>query len=168
MKQKTLATPLPGAVPALDGQRVAGHVEDPLIEWEQLVAGEDQVEVLEGGADEVAGLVVPLDDRLVVDAVDLRVAAVVVATVLVDGLRQLPGVVPVALVAGEAVQDKVALEDVRHEKVVAVAGEHRRGLRRRRVDEEDGGCQTEAAAIGRQVTRFGDLPGQTAVGGDLR
>lgn len=97
---------------AADGQRMCLRIEDPLLEREEVVIGEDEVEVLERLREEEGLLRVVLAGGYGHDVVNARVAAPG-AAVPVEGLRRRPGVLPIAVVVRQAPHHKVALNHLR-------------------------------------------------------
>ena len=87
---------------------MALRVEDPLVEWQHLVGGEGQVQVLQSGREKVRWLIIEFFRRYICIS-NSRIAITLGLAVLLDGLCQLPCVLAVLRVTGQSPQHQVGL-----------------------------------------------------------
>mmetsp|Transcript_6149 Transcript_6149/g.24793 ORF Transcript_6149/g.24793 Transcript_6149/m.24793 type:complete len:276 (-) Transcript_6149:620-1447(-) len=137
--------------PCLEGlsdlaERVCLSVENIVVQGNDVVVGEDEVEILERLGEEEALHCVVVVRVHVVHVTEARVA-VIQAAVLLDVLVRLPGVVAEALVVRRAPEHKVTLDHLRAKEVV---------LSTRRND--------ELASVGELEHLWADASGGAVVG----
>ena len=91
---------------------MANSVEDPFVQWHYRIFGKSQVQILQRGGQEFLILMVnKLKFVGILSSLNASETTVWSATMPVDGLCHLPGIVPVLLLMSEAPQDKVTFSE---------------------------------------------------------